>query len=79
MHGVRGQHVKRRRLASDMTASLDRFYESTRRIKETKLEADVQMQKNRHLELKMYKLTHASYEMMACLFVNILQNLKKYI
>ena len=28
-----------------MTASLDRFYESTRRIKEMKLEADVQMQK----------------------------------
>jgi hypothetical protein len=76
--GVRGQHVKRRRLASDMAASLDRFCESTRRIEELKLEAAVEMQKeNRQLELEMFKLTQASQERMAGLFVNVLQNLKK--
>ena len=59
--GIRGQHVKRRRLASDMAASLDRFCESIRRIEEMKLEIVVQMQKeNRHLKLEMFKLTQAS-------------------
>ena len=41
--GVRGQHVKRRRLANDMAATLDRFCESTRRIEELKLEAAMKM------------------------------------
>jgi hypothetical protein len=43
--GVRGQHVKRRRLASDMPTSLDRFCESIRRSEELKLEATVKMHK----------------------------------
>ena len=78
LHGVWGQHVKRRRLASDMTTSLDRFYKSTYRIEEMKLKATVDMQKeNRQLKLKMFKLTQTSHDKMACLFTNVLQNLKK--
>ena len=75
--GVRGQHVKRRRLATDMTAALDRFYKSTRRIEELKLEATMKMHEdNRKLELKMFKLTQASQERMAGLFANVLQGYK---
>ena len=36
--------MKRRMLASDIAASLDRFCESIRRIEELKLEAIVEMQ-----------------------------------
>ena len=73
MLGVRGQSVKRRRLANDMAASLDRFCESTRRIVEIKLDATIQLQKkNRQLELKMFKLTQTSQEMMTYLFANVL-------
>ena len=61
-----------------MATSLDRFYKSTHTIKEMKLKAIVDMQKeNRQLELKIFKLTHASCEKMTCLFTNVLQNLKK--
>ena len=78
LHEVRGQPVKRRRLASDMAASLHRFCESTRRIEELKLEAAVEMHKeNRKLELEMFKLTQASLERMASLFASVLQNLHK--
>ena len=38
---VRGQPVKRRKLASDMATPLDCFCESTRRIEELKLEAAI--------------------------------------
>ena len=56
--GVRGQPVKRRKVASDMAASLDRFCESTRRIEELKLEAAMKLHEdNRKLELEMFKLT----------------------
>ena len=78
LHGVRGQPVKRRRLTSDMAASLDRFCESTCRIEELKLEAAIEMHKeNRQLKLEMFKLTLASHERMAGLFASVLQNLKK--
>ena len=47
------------------------------KIEEMKLEAAVQMQKeNKQLELEI-KLTQTSQEMMAGLFINVLQNLKK--
>ena len=36
---VKGQPMKRRRLANDMAAAFDQFCESTRRIEELKLEA----------------------------------------
>ena len=69
--------MKRRRLANDMAAALDRFYESTRRIEELKLEAAMKMQEdNRKLELEMFKLTQASQERMAGLFANVLQGRK---
>ena len=59
--GVRGQPVKRRKLANDMVASLDRFCESTRKIEELKLEAAIKLHEdNMKLELEMFKLTHAS-------------------
>ena len=76
--GVRGQPVKRRKIASDMAASLDRFCESTRRIEELKLETAIKLHEdNRKLELEMFKLTQASQERMATLFANVLQGLKK--
>jgi hypothetical protein len=63
---VRGQPVKRRKLASDMAASLDRFCKSTQRIEELKLEVAIKLHKdNRKLELEMFKLTQASQERMA--------------
>ena len=59
--GVRGQLVKRRKMARDMAASLDRFCEATRRIEELKLEATIKLHKdNKKLELEMFKLTQAS-------------------
>ena len=75
--GIRGQPVKRRRLANDMAAALDRFCESTRRIEELKLEAAIKIQEdNRKLKLEMFKLTQASQEKMAGLFTNVLQGRK---
>jgi hypothetical protein len=69
--GVRGQPVKRRKMASDMAASLDRFCEATRKIEELKLEAAIKMQEdNRKLELEMFKLTQASQERMTNIFAN---------
>ena len=74
---VRGQPMKRRRIPNDMAAALDRFYESTRRIEELKLEAAMKMQEDkRKLELEMFKLTQASQERMAGLFANVLQGCK---
>ena len=71
--------MKKRKLASDMVASLDRFCESARRIEELKLEAAIKLHEdNKKLELEMFKLTHASHERMANLFANVLQGLKKY-
>ena len=53
--------MKRRKLANDMVASLDRFCESTRKIEELKLEAAIKLHEdNMKLELEMFKLTHAS-------------------
>jgi hypothetical protein len=76
--GVRGQPVKRRKLGSDITASLDRFCESTRRIEELKLEAAIKLHEdNRKLKLEMFKLTQASHERMANFFTNVLLGLKK--
>ena len=70
--------MKRRRLANDMTTTLDRFCEFTRRIEQLKLETVVEMHKeNRQLELKMFKLTQTSQERIAGLFASVLQNLKK--
>jgi hypothetical protein len=70
--------MKRRRLASDMAASLDWFCETTRRIEKLKLEVVVEMHKeNRQLKLEMFKLTHGSQRRMACIFASVLQNLKK--
>ena len=75
---VRGQPVKWRKLASDMTASLDRFCEFTHRIEELKLEAAIKLHKDiRKLELEMFKLTQASQEKMANIFANVHQGLKK--
>ena len=66
--GVRGQPVKRRKMASDMAASLDRFCESTRRIEELKLKTAIKLHEdNMKLELEMFKLTHASQEKMTTL------------
>ena len=63
--GARGQSVKRRKLASDMAASLDRFCESTRRIEEFKLEVSIKLHEdNMKLELEMFKLTQASHDRM---------------
>lgn len=78
LSGVRGQPVKRRRLANDMVTSLDHFCESTRIIEELKVGTTVEMYKeNRHLKLVMFKLTQTSHEKMSGFFVNVLQNLKK--
>ena len=75
--GIRGQPMKRRRLANDMAATLDRFCESTHRIEEWKLEAAMKMHEdNRKLELEMFTLTQASQERMASLFANVLQGRK---
>ena len=69
--------MKRRRLAIDMAAALDRFYESTCRIEELKLEAAIKMHKdNRKLELEMFKLRQVLQERMAGLFANVLQGRK---
>ena len=63
--GVKGQLVKRRRLANDMVAMLDRFCETTCRIEELKLEAAMKIHEdNRKLELEMFKLTQTSQERM---------------
>jgi hypothetical protein len=76
--GVREQSVKRRKVDNDMAASLDRFCEATCRIEELKLEAAIKLHEdNKKLELEMFKLTHASQEMMANLFANIFQGLQK--
>ena len=76
--GVRGQPVKRRNVARDMAASLDRFCESICKIEELKLEAAIKLHEdNEKLELEMFKLTQASQERMANLFANVLQGLKK--
>ena len=75
---VRGQPVKRRKLANDMAAFLDRFCESTRRIEELKLEAAIKLHEdNRMLEFEMFKFIQASQKKMANLFANVLQGLKK--
>ena len=53
--GVRGQSMKKRKLASDMAASLDCFCESTHRIEELKLEAAIKLhQDNRKLDQDHY-------------------------
>ena len=66
--------MKRRRLANDMAATLDRFYESTCRIEELKLEAAMKMHEdNKKLELEMFKLTQASQERMAGLYKCVLR------
>jgi hypothetical protein len=76
--GVRGQPVKRRKLASDMEASLDRFCEFTRRNEELKLEVAIKLHEDyRKLELEMFNLTQASQERMTNLFANVLQGLTK--
>ena len=76
--GIRGQPVKRRKVASDLAASLDRFSEVTRRIDKLKLEAAIKLHEdNRKLELQMFKLTQASQEKMTNVFANVLQGLKK--
>ena len=77
MPDVRRQPMKGRRLVNDMAAALDRFFESTRRIEELKLEAVMKMHEdNRKLELEMFKLTQASQERMVGLFANVLQGCK---
>jgi len=69
--------VKRRKMASDMAAFLDRFCETTRRIEELKLEAAIKLHEdNKMLELEMFKLTQTSQEKMVNLFANVLQCLK---
>ena len=76
--GVRRQLVKRRKMANDMAASLDRFCKSTRIIEELKLETTIKLHEdNMKLELEMFKLIQASQEMMATFFANVLQGLKK--
>jgi hypothetical protein len=76
--GVRGQPVKRRKLASDMVASSHRFCEFTRRIEELKLKAVIKLHDdNRKLELEIFKLTHISQERMTNIFAYMLQGLKK--
>ena len=48
-----------------MAASLNRFYESTHRIEELKLETAIKLHEdNKILELKMFKLTQTSHERM---------------
>ena len=50
--------MKRKKLATDMAASLDRFCESTRKIEELKLEATIKLHEdNKKLKLQMFKLT----------------------
>ena len=75
--GFRRQPVKKKKLASDMAASLDRFCVSIHRIEELKLEAAIKLHEdNKKLELKIFKLTQTSQGMMENLFVNVLKGLK---
>ena len=70
--------MKRRKMASDMAAFLDRFCETTRRIEELKLEAAIKLHEdNRKLDLEMFQLTQTSQERMVNLFANVFQGLKK--
>ena len=69
LFGVRGQPVKIRKLASNMADSLDHFCISIRKIKEFKLEVTVKLHEdNRKLELKMFRFTQTSQEMLTNFF-----------
>lgn len=52
LFGVKGQPVKRRKLANNITAYLNRFYKCTCRIEELKLETVIKLHEdNKKLEL----------------------------